>query len=757
MGLRYEVWSLPWDSGGFVKRFFWLPVIPGSGSGTINFLTTQGDGSVDIPLDKLTDMGKDLSEIISETTSSLIRVFDCKPDGTNTIIDEWVCERPPREHDNEKVVTISGPKLKAKIFDGQTLPSFDAPKNPSTEPDHIWGGENILSDPGFENAAIQNLTIELKRDGATGGDFTFTVNGDPTPALTWNIGPLAFEAEIELLPDVTDVLVTGTDDGWTIEFHVPFDAIVSWDPDNLTGGGGDPTLETLELGLINPGGSWTRSQNLEARSNTHIHGTYASDGFRLTEDAEPVHSGTYALRINGLSRYAGTQQVITVTPGGRYQASIWVWTSDATEIFKLVMRDRYENWIAETLEPIPVTSSWVRYDLDFISELPDGTPVDEIIFRFAQTRDHNPGPYYVDDASLNPGAPPSPWGEIINVLMDLKTTEFDWIDRTFTNTVDSTPNAWLRFESITGFFGESYGQFFDKGVDLEYEWDLVAKDVPVGSLTHDLVWYETGGLDSDPPVGIYPNASVTGGDSMKRTPAFTKVRVEGSEGRWVEVEDAIAVANFGPIEEHIRDTSLHSDDSLTARGNAFLAFEEANRTAVQFAMVESDVLPRPLSDFKPGDTVAMALPPQLEKTDKRVQAISYTNTFPTQYQVTGSKVFQGEAAAYSLLWRLWRRFEIPDRGDKEGRSRFGTSSGGMIHVTIASTSEPRLIQDKADYVVPQQNSSSVLQAIFDEINDSDEGGSWSIWMVGVFDLDQDVIAPPGAWIRGLGYTVQVPT
>src|SRR5690606_542614 len=67
-----------------------------------------------------------------------------------------------------------------------------------------------------------------------------------------------------------------------------------------------------------------RSRNL-ARGGTE-HGSYASDGFRLSRDGEPVRSGNFSLRVNGLSLYAGLMQVVRVKPGMRYQASIWVYT-----------------------------------------------------------------------------------------------------------------------------------------------------------------------------------------------------------------------------------------------------------------------------------------------------------------------------------------------------------------------------------------------------------------------------------------------
>lgn len=752
MGLLYEVYTLPWDTNGFKKKFFWLPVEEGSGKGTVELLTSSGEGSVTVLLDKLDEAGRDLTEIVSDTTSSLIRVLDCLPDGTRTVIDEWVCERPARVHDDERKVTISGPKLKAKAFDSQVVPAFDSPTNPSKNPDHIWGGENILSDPGFENANKQNEKYEIDLDGATGGDFVLHLDGNSTPSIPFDSGESNLENRIEDLAGVTDVLVNAHGDGFTIEFHNPISperdglGLLTWTP-SLTGtDDNEESLERTNTGLIEPSSSWTRSQHADESSTIDNHGSYASDGYRLTEGSEPVRTGDFAGRINGLTQFSGIQQLVRVQPSTRHQAAIWFRSSDDTEEFRLVMRDRYENLIAwqniENLAP----DTWTEVTLDFVTELADGTPVSEMVFRFAQIIDHNPLPFYVDDAELKPGAPISTWGEIVNVLMGLKTSEFDWIDHsTVTDALDSGSVAWPRDESVTAFFGESYGQFWDKGVDLEYEWDLQPKDTPVGSLTHDLVWYGPGGLDNTPSVGIYPNVSITGGDSLTRTPAFNKVIVEGPEGRYVEAEDAASVADIGPLEKHVKDTSLHSDESLTARANGLLTYEAANRNAVHFQMVEHATLPRPGTHFKPGDTIPMQLPPGLEKTSKRVQSFSYTNSFPTRYLVTGSRVLSGEAAAYSLLWRLWRRFENPVR-DKGGGT-FGGGGKGTPTVVVAASNSSETSKAKADFICSGFNDEETIQAALDIT--TVEGGE--VWLAeGRYTTTGPITISNQTALRGLG-------
>lgn len=76
----------------------------------------------------------------------------------------------------------------------------------------------------------------------------------------------------------------------------------------------------------------------------------------------------------------------------------------------------------------------------------------------------------------------------------------------------------------------------------------------------------------------------------------------------------------------------------------------------------------------------------------------------------------------------------------------------MAHYLIVSESEVDAVQEKADFLVPDSNSATLLQEAFDSIAaTNDTSAVISIWMAGIFDLDSDVTPPDEAWIRGLGY------
>lgn len=107
----------------------------------------------------------------------------------------------------------------------------------------------------------------------------------------------------------------------------------------------------------------------------------------------------------------------------------------------------------------------------------------------------------------------------------------------------------------------------------------------------------------------------------------------------------------------------------------------------------------------------------------------------------------GEAAIPDAINRLIRKFEYRD-ADTIPVNPMPGGSGGMAHILIVSTSEPDFVQAKADYVVNATNAGPQLNAIFASLPDT----PWSIWMAGVFIIEEDVTTPSGAWIRGLGYT-----
>jgi hypothetical protein len=408
---------------------------------------------------------------------------------------------------------------------------------------------------------------------------------------------------------------------------------------------------------------WTRAQQLEF-GVPKTHGSYVL--FRRSISGEPVRTGTYSLRITPAlgNGYPGAQQVVNVTPGGTYQASIWVRTASTTNKFRFVIRSIYGEYIADhtgvlggttVVEEGGAANTWTEYTIpNVVMQTVDGRSVDQAIFRFSMVDGDFSTTWYLDDASLTEGMAPATVGTIVTELMDDASTDhalntrgtiLDWIDYSgFTATNDSAATAWADTLSFSVYRGMTYGQVFDRLVGLGFEWDLTPKATPSGGLTHNLDWYEIGGRDSAPETAVNAGQGTVGGSVVKRIPQYTAVLVEG-EGLFVEDSDAIAVTNFGRLEAYQSGFGLASTATLALAGDALLDEESANRTAVQMQVQAGDGFPRPLVDYKPGDTIWFQSPPALTRTQRRVRTVSWQNTEPPSYQVTGSRVFDTESGS----------------------------------------------------------------------------------------------------------------
>jgi hypothetical protein len=114
-------------------------------------------------------------------------------------------------------------------------------------------------------------------------------------------------------------------------------------------------------------------------------------------------------------------------------------------------------------------------------------------------------------------------------------------------------------------------------------------------------------------------------------------------------------------------------------------------------------------------------------------------------RITGSS----DAIMADKLNQILRKFEYPDADTLPAPFMPG-GGGGMAHILIVSDSEPDFVQDKADYIVTETGAGAQLNAIFASIGNQ----KWSIWMAGRFNIEENILFPEGAWIRGLGYTTE---
>ena len=632
-GLRFEAWTLPW-SATFERVIADIPVKAGQGSVKLNDFA---GGQITVPADYVR-----LTDIISDTVGSLIRVYD----GT-TIIHEFLAQRVDFTLSESSTATIAGSDV-ASMFDRAVIYPFDYPTQPSTFSNFVWGGPNVLDNAGFELQENRSQIVEVDVGAASGGTFTLSIGADPTGTIAYNASDTTVQNAIETgIAEITDVLVAGsgsTADPWRIEFVVPPVPTVtmSGDGTNLTPSD-TLTVTTVQIGNAEISQAWTKSQRSDSRSTPALHGDPYTI-FRQSSGAEPVKTGSFAHVVQA-AQYGGLQQIVQCEPGGTYQASMWVRSSAASQTFRLVIRDRYEGYI----DSVEVTPSVDTYTEASIADVVIPAGVTEIVFRMANVTPPGSiaGIWYFDDASFNEGLAAANVGVIVTALMgdaisdhtgDTRGAMLDWVQTTsWDATNDSSTTAWADTESFTAFRGASYGQTFDRLVAINYEWRLVPLGSP-SSVTHDLEWYATGNLGTvytaaDRPA-INIGQGITKGTIVKRIPNLTAVLVEGAEGAYYEQKNSTTETNYGRYEAYRGDTGLNSTTSLTALAQHMLDQEAAVRTSITVTVIGTDDHPRPLVDYTVGDTLNVQLPPIIAKTGKRVSQITYQHKDTVKYQVT---------------------------------------------------------------------------------------------------------------------------
>jgi hypothetical protein len=408
----------------------------------------------------------------------------------------------------------------------------------------------------------------------------------------------------------------------------------------------------------------------------------------------------------GYAYLTGIGQDRSFTVGKTHNCGIVVRQTSGSDQYFVVVISR-KTIVGEIGSP---GSAWLKSAKVLVpSGVPTVVPIDEFVPDVAENRfeirwqyqgadDANlhPSPdFWVDDAYINEGLPAAYPGDILIKLFDAHSEIGKWIDySSFTATLDSNGVAFPKKIAFEVQWGEHYGHVLDRMVDVQLEWELVRKTTPVGNLTHDFHLYNKGGRDSTPATAINKGQSVTGGEIVSRIPDYTSVLLEGAGRAWSKVTDATTEGQFGVLEKFVANRQLLNEETRVLAANEYLAYEAANRKAARLAMTASFFHPRPGKDFKPGDSIPWQVPPRLPKETRRVQRIDYTNHFPTRYVVTGSTLLDGEAAAFDLIWRLWRRFSRPQATESAG-SGLG-DKGGHFTVQVAASDASAESQGKAD-------------------------------------------------------------
>ncbi len=640
--LRYEAWTLP-GSSPFEKIVADLQPISATGRMPIN---PVGEGTVTIARDnpRIDDIVTVDSVTPGNDALTLIRAWR----GTS-LIHEWLLENTPDLLDDNSATRLSGRNIEA-ILDYEHVEPYDWDGTASFQtkfPDWVWGGRNILSNPGFESSRLVTEKYNVSHDG-TGGTFTLTVMAQTTAAIAWNATALQVENALELLSTVTDALVSGTGtttDPWQIEYVDPgiIDPDMTGDGALLTGVTDGLVIEQMRDGRLDPT-PWTKSQQV-ARGTENIYGRYASNnGFEIV--TSPVLSGTYALIVNGLTvtgpdetRYPGFQQVVKVKPGGTYQIKVPIYIngSVAGNPWRIVIRTRQEELIASTTWPSSVTSgafawdqaTWIMTDV----VIPDG--VTEIIIRGAFVGAGNPDPVYVDDVEMNEGLAATTIGDmILQLLADAQTDHapnraaLTFITPTFTTVLDSAGNPWDKSDlSLRIKRGQSYLRVMRAVERLGYQWRLVPTSPTSGVWNLDV--YNPGGMGTDRTgsvsPAIIPGQGIIGGPVSKQPPVANVVMFEGAAGYTARAEDTASVAAIGRRTKYVADKQLEDAAGVTKAASELLSDYMDRRLSATFQIVEPDTeqWPAPLKDYGLGDTLNVALADGITKVPRTIDAVGY--------------------------------------------------------------------------------------------------------------------------------------
>lgn len=758
------MWTRPGDPN-FRELIGDLPTIS---SGPHSGLNQVGNGSLTLPGDF------DTSLLVSDSVKRLCRLM-CIDQGSPEVAFEFFPGQAiPSTDADDPDVSVTGIGMNGVLAYARTEPwDWDGSDVfESANPDWIWGGPNAL--PRLNLSSLQNINAEWDV-WTTGSPATVqlevtTAEGTQTTAtFSFNSLPRIIESRLQALSNVTDVTVQGdgtVTDPWRIIFYNPAVASIT---DVIVSSGTGDQVEVVE-------GGWspapvTRSQFADERIDPAVHGDYGDPPIEVV--FSPLDAGAdYAVQVNATGQFAGSQILVSVKPGQMYQARIRV-HPQVTGRYRLVIRDQYEQLI-KWHTPTEVVLTAGSYQELVVPDVLIPQGVTTVIMRVAVVSS-NPAEidtFWVNwqGAELTEGMPKASPGKILQDLYDDATVNHSgrvvWEDEAnpgtpylaldFTDALDSNGDAWDRFDlSFRTPMRMSYSQVMGELARLGYEYRVVPDDVENGSWLWQV--YNPGGLGTDRTSDPYPG--IIGGTTDVRrqlaaiSPSGTDVMVETIDYQTARARDATMVTNLGRVEASVFRREA-TDPVLAAQE----ALEAVKRGAKSDQYTFADPGFRPFVDFSTGDLLGLDDPPERPDTSARVIDVAgalgdgeeWTIQFGSAIDLNPDAAVADAVGRLQLADPVHRPQGAFDRRENQLLPQavsFG-GGGGMAHILIVSDTEPPEVQNKADYIVPSADSAADLQTIFDSL----PSGSWSIWMAGVFELDDDVTVPDGAWIRGLGYT-----
>lgn len=755
--LWYEIWSRP-GAAVYQRKIAEPPVITGGG--------TQGysgvyQGSMTLPraYARLNEILYTDAVTPASGVWSTVKLFsEASP---TTALFEWLpSPSVPPQGKTDPNVEISGLSIDSIMGFARVEPwDWDGTAAfVSTFPDWVYGGRNLLSNPGMEESTCRPEVNQITLDpNVTGGTFTLSDGTDTTSGIAWNASAFTVETEIE--SDITaldDVVVTGAgtvDDPWVIEFVTPcaLGSGLTANFASLTPAPGTSVLERTQFGALQPN-PWTKSQVVSS-GTPRIFGEY--DSFRVT--TAQARTGTYSLLIDPAPigrRYAGAQQILNVKADGRYQASVWVFTASASQEYRLVIRGIDEDLLLDingnpaVVQVTPAINTWTQLA---IPDVVTGANT-QIIFRIANINvSGNPAIFYVDDGGFNEGLAAATVGLMMEDLYDDATIDhvgrIVWEDDAnpgtpyltldFTGTLDSDGAAWDTTQSLTFRPRMSYLQVLETIGRLDYEWRVLADAVPGQYL---LQLFNPGTLGAIMPAGIQGGSSDITHNARYFAPPMTDVVVQGAGQLSARAQSAGLVTAFGLIEGSQLDLNVTS--LTTAAVGASEAAAAQVRGAESLVYTLKDPATEPLVRYRAGDTINIEDPPIITGT-RRVSSIDFAfDKNGSEYTVSlGSEALLGQAGINQQVGILLKKFQRADEPVDAGPTQiFG--GGGMMTVAVAASNASASSQSKADYICDGVDDQV---EIMEAINICYTAGGGTVWLSeGVFVISSDLLIVGGS-------------
>lgn len=645
-------------------------------------------GRCTIPGRTRTGADFDLNSLLNPTSNTgrlvkLMQAVGAGPGGTEVLAFRIDDTSKPYTEKSGLQIDLWGSDVGGYLAES-SLPNFDRPAADSFDPDHIYGGKNLLANPGAEGTLPSNQVISIWND-ATGGTFTLSDGVDTTSAIAFNAGVTTLAQEIENdIASIVDVTVTGAgtaDDPWHVEYINPTGAVplLTANDAGLTPPGSITRISIVQLGGQLSEQSWTVSYN---PSTGVPHGQVTV----LEASTLQVHSGTYSFRVVGQNfgtDWQGIQQIVSVRSGGTHHGKeAWVWSPSATT-FRWVVRTMDETWITQVEQAVSA-STWTKLVLP-----PFKVPnyVKQVIVRLSPLFD-GPLTWHFDDTHFAPGLPAATPGAEFGDLLDAFQADgqLTFIGKGFTDTHSSAGVPWAITELGLNYLrGRSMKQCLDLATAAGPIWLMN----PNGSGGYKLDLYNNileAGIDKSATVVIHSATRAFGTATHRRSvPKANRVHVEGANGLWTVVEDASKKAGFGARTLYAPFAEVGDAATLTTLGTALLAEQNARARGSRLILNDDDDL-RALQHATFCDRVTLDLPPEPREV-QTILGVSITiaegRSARAELHMEREVLTEAEAETQAIL-RMLAKFEgnppPPPAPDIAAVQPINLPAGGVFQV-----------------------------------------------------------------------------